>query len=401
MEAKIKVTEWPERDETDIEAVVAILRSGKWGSPDLGGAIKTFDEEFAAYNGSRFAASVVNGSVALRVALLALGVKPGDEVIVPPYTFFATASIVAETNCVPVFADIEPGTYNLDPVAVEAAITPRTRAIIPVHFAGAAANMEAFQRLAARHGLVVIEDACHGHGGEYRGRKLGSLADAGCFSFQSSKNMTSGEGGAVITDREDAFDMVNSLRNCGRVKGGQWYEHHHLGCNYRITQLQAALLSAQLKRLEGQTRRRHDNGLYLDSLIEKVEGMRPMDPVPGQNLHPRHIYMFRYNPGACGGTSKVEFARRLAEKGVPCFRGYPEPLYRQPVFRNSSFLSYDQARRVDYTRVHCPVAEKACHEEAVWIYQNFLLGSREDMEAAAAAVGSVAKALREEAARKK
>ena len=267
---------WPIFDEAEVNAVADIIRSGEWGNPNCDGLVATFEKEFAEFCGAKYAVSCVNGSVALRLALMACGVRPGDEVIVPPYTFIATASIVMEANCVPVFADIEPDTYNLDPVAVEKAITERTKAIIPVHFAGQACNMDAIMAIAAKHNLKVIEDACHAHGGEYQGKKLGSIGDACCFSFQSSKNLTSGEGGIVITNNKEIYDIVNSLHNVGRVEGGQWYEHHNLGCNYRITQLQSVLLSHQLKKLDRETRLRNENGLYLSSLLQQIDGIAPL-----------------------------------------------------------------------------------------------------------------------------
>src|SRR5690606_5576196 len=212
---------WPIFDESDVEAVAAIARSGEWANPDCKGFVETFEKEFAAYVGSRYAVSCANGSVALRLALIASGVKPGDEVIVPPYTFIATASVVVEANCVPVFVDIDPDTYNLNPSKIEEAITSRTKAIIPVHFAGQACNMDEIMRIATKHNLFVLEDAAHGYGGEYKGKKLGSIGHAGSFSFQSSKNLNAGEGGIVITNDEPLYDMMNSLRNVGRVKGGQ------------------------------------------------------------------------------------------------------------------------------------------------------------------------------------
>jgi dTDP-4-amino-4,6-dideoxygalactose transaminase len=355
--------------------------------------VAEFEQEFAGYCGTKHAITCANGSVALRLALLACGVKPGDEVIIPPYTFIATASVVAEANCVPVFADIDPDTYNIDPVAVEKVLTPRTKAIIPVHFAGQACNMDALMQIAARHNLKVIEDAAHAHGGEYKGIKLGNIGDAGCFSFQSSKNLTSGEGGIVTTNDEKLAAMVDSLRNVGRVKGGQWYEHHYLGCNYRITQLQIVLLSQQLKRLEEQTRRRNENGLYLNSLLEKIPGITPLTRGHGETLHTYHIYIFRYDKSFFNRLPKREFAALLAAEGVPSFMGYPEPLYKQPVFQKKNFMCYAIPEYVDYTKVHCPVTEKACYEEAVWILQHAMLGTKEDMEKFAGAIAKIQKAV--------
>ena len=388
-----KTFPWPIFDEGDVNAVTEIVRSGQWGNPDGKGVVEVFEKEFAAYCGTQYALSCVNGSVALRLALIACGVKPGDEVIIPPYTFIATASIVLEANCVPVFVDIEPDTYNMDPAQIEAVITPRTKAIIPVHFAGQACNMDAIMEIARKHNLRVIEDAAHAHGGEYKGKKLGSIGDAGCFSFQSSKNLTAGEGGLVITNNEALYDMMNSLRNVGRVKGGQWYEHHNLGCNYRLTQLQAVLLSQQLKRLEAQTHRRDQNGKYLSALLEEIEGITPLTREHGETLHTYHIYIFRYDKTKFNHLSKAEFAQMLAAEGVPSFMGYPKPLYKQPLFQEKNFLCYAIPEEVNYTNVHCPVAEKACHEEAVWILQHAMLGTEQDMGLFAKAIKKIQNAV--------
>jgi len=385
--------EWPVFDNSETEAVANVVRSGKWGNPDCGDLVKTFEDAFAAFCGTKYALTCVNGSVALRLALIATGVKPGDEVIIPPYTFIATASIVLEANCIPVFVDIDPDTYNLDPSKIEAAITKRTKAIIPVHFAGQACDMDKIMAIAKKHSLRVIEDACHGHGAEYKGKKLGSIGDAGCFSFQSSKNLTSGEGGMVITNDEKLYDMMNSLRNVGRVKDGQWYEHHNLGCNYRMTQLQVVLLSCQLARLTEQTARRHENGTYLNSLIKKIDGLKPLARGRGETIHSYHIYIFKYDKKAFNDLSKAEFAKMLAAEGVPCFMGYPQPLYRQPLFQQKNFMCYAIPEEVSYKNVSCPVTEKACYEEAIWIMQHAMLGPKEDMELFARAIIKIQNAV--------
>ena len=384
---------WPIFDNEDVIAITEIAQTGAWGNPDCGGLIEQIEAEFAAYCGSKYALSCVNGSVALRLALIACGVKPGDEVIVPPYTFIATASIVLEANCVPVFVDIDPNTYNMDPVEIEKAITDKTKAIIPVHFAGQACDMDAIMEIARKSKLRVIEDAAHAHGGEYKNKKLGSIGDAGCFSFQSSKNLTCGEGGMIVTDDEELYDMMNSLRNVGRVKDGQWYEHHNLGCNYRLTQLQAALLSKQLSRLENQTQKRNENGIYLNSLLEQIDGITPMKRGNGETLHTYHIYIFKYDKSSFNKLSKKEFADMLAAEGVPSFMGYPEPLYKQPLFQEKNFMCYAIPEDVDYTNVSCPETEKACYEDAVWIMQNTMLGTKEDMDLIARAIRKIQAAV--------
>jgi dTDP-4-amino-4,6-dideoxygalactose transaminase len=384
---------WPIYDEQEVNAVAEIVRSGKWGNPDCGDQVAKFENEFAAYCGSKYAITCVNGSVSLRLALIACGVKPGDEIIVPPYTFITTASSVIECNCVPVFVDIDPDTYNISPAAIEAAITPRTKAIIPVHFGGLACDMDVIMDIANRYGLKVIEDAAHAHGAEYKGKKLGSIGHVGSFSFQSSKNLTSGEGGIVITDDDELYAMMHSLRNVGRIEGGQWYDHYNPGCNYRITQMQAVLLSNQLKRLEEQTRRRNENGLYLNQLLETVEGITPLQRSESITVHCYHIYIFKYDSAQFGGLPKDNFAEMLAAEGVPSFKGYPHPLYRQPLFQNKNFMCYAIPESADYSQVNCPVAEQACSTDAVWILQHAMLGEREDMEAFVEAIRKIQNAV--------
>ncbi len=380
---------WPIFDEEDVKAVAEVIRSGQWGDPDCTGLTAQFEREFAAYCGSRFAVASVNGSVAIRLALIAAGVRPEDEVLIPPYTFIATASVVLEANCVPVFVDIDRDTYNIDPAKIEEAVTDKTRAIIPVHFGGQACEMDRIMAIARKHRLAVIEDACHAHGAEYRGRRLGSIGDAGCFSFQSSKNLTSGEGGITVTDDKRIHETVASLRNVGRVEGGQWYEHHNLGCNYRMTPLQAALLLRQLRRLEEQTRRRDENGRYLAGLLSQIDGIAPLTRGHGETRHSYHLFIFRYDAAKFNNLPKAEFAKWLAAEGVPAFMGYPRPLYQQPLFQEKRFFCYAIPPPVDYSRVHCPVAEKACAEEGVWIMQPALLGDRSDMESFAEAIRKI------------
>lgn len=376
---------WPVFEDKEIKELEKLLRSGEWGAPDCDGFVQQFETEFADYCGTEYSLTTVNGSVALRIALIASGVKPGDEVIVPPYTFIATASIVLESNCVPVFVDIEPDTYNLNPQKVEEAVTDKTKAIIPVHFGGQSCDMDAIMSIANKYDLSVIEDACHAHGAEYKGRKLGTIGHAGCFSFQLSKNMTSGEGGIVITNDQKMYRTMNSLRNVGRIEGGQWYEHHFLGCNYRLTPFQAVLLSGQLNRLEKQIKKRDENGRYLNHLLQEIVGITPLTRGHGETKHSYHLYVFRYNPGKFNSLSKEEFVNILSSEGVPCFKGYPVPLYQQPLFKEKNFFCYAIPEYVDYTNTHCPVCEKACHE-AVWILQNALLGNKEDMELIARAI---------------
>jgi dTDP-4-amino-4,6-dideoxygalactose transaminase len=381
---------WPEWDEADAQAVADVVRSGEWFSMS-GTRVKAFGEAFAAFHGAQFGAPCTNGTQALEIALRAAGVKAGDEVIVPPYTFIATASACVQVNAVPVFADIDPDTYNLDPRAAEAAITGRTTAIIAVHIAGCPADMDAFQDLARRRGLRLIEDAAQAHGAEWRGRRIGALGDAGTFSFQASKNLNAGEGGIILTDQPELYDRAWSLIHFGRIRAGGWYQHEILSGNYRMTELQAALLTSQMRRLEAQTQRRNENALYLARQLEEIPGIRPLKRDERVTCHAYHLFIFRYDATSFGGLPRQEFIRALNAEGIPCSAGYT-PLYRENAFHPDR-NTHPFAGQHDYGSVHCPVAERACAEEAVWLFQTMLLGSRSDMDDIAAAVRKIQAAV--------
>src|SRR5687767_346663 len=291
-------TAWPVFGAAEEQRLLQVLRSGHWGRLD-GTEVEQFEARFAAMHGCRHAIAVVNGTVALRIALLAAGIQAGDEVIVPPYTFVATATAVLEANAVPVFADIDLDTFNLDPAAVDAAITTKTRAIVPVHFAGQPADMDAITALAARRppahgrGILVLEDAAHAHGASSKGRPAGSLGHIATFSFQSSKNLTAGEGGIITTNDDRLADACRSIHNCGRVPGGVWYEHHVVSGNYRLGEFQGAILNCQLDRLEEQTELRDRNGRRLAARLSAIPGLHPQRRPADCTRHSHHLFMLR------------------------------------------------------------------------------------------------------------
>lgn len=370
---------WPIVDQTDEQALLEVLDSGKWGRHQ-GHLTETFERQFAEYQGARFGIGVVNGSVAIRLALQTIGIRPGDEVIIPPITFFSTAGSVVEVNAIPIFADIDPETYCLDPASIENAVTGRTRAIIPVHFAGQAAAMDEIMDIAERYGLAVIEDAAHAHGAEYRGKRLGSIGNMSTFSFQASKNLTSGEGGIILTSDEGYERVCRALHTCGRYPESAWYEHHLLGGNYRMNEFQAAVLTAQFRRLEEQVKRREANGLFLNRELSKIPGIRPLLRGHGESRHSYHLYIFRYDPLVFDGLPRSTFIKALNAEGITCSSGYDRPLYRQPVFIGRDFGPFAQvgSQYPDYCQVYCPVSEQACHESC-WLPQSLLLGSESDM----------------------
>jgi dTDP-4-amino-4,6-dideoxygalactose transaminase len=337
----------------------------------------------------RFALSVTNGTAALEAALRAAGVSYGDEVIVPPYTFVATASAVLLVGGIPVFADIDPETYCLDPAAAEAAITPRTKAIVPVHIAGNPADIDSLCAIAGRHGLTLIEDACQSHGGRLGGNPTGSLGDMGCFSFQSSKNINSGEGGAITTNDPELFERAWSFKNCGRTRGGEWYQHDVIGDNFRMSQFQAAILRAQLTRMEEWAERRAANGAYLCKGLTDIGGLVPQRTYDKVTRHGFHFILTRYQPEAFGGWSRERFLAALHAEGIPASRGYI-PLYNTGAVEKTTALLRQKLGLGEGSSPECPVTERACNVEAVWLLgQSPLLGPREDLDDVLAAVAKI------------
>ncbi len=385
--------EWPVVEEEDVRAVADVVRSGVWGSTE-GTVVRDFERAFAEIHGARHGIALNSGTTALHVALTALGVRPGDEVIVPAYTFVATATAALLIGAIPVFADIEADTYNIDAAAVERAITSKTKTIVPVHFAGAIADMERLQQISEKHGLPLLEDAAHAHGAIYDGRSPGTLGAAACFSFQSSKNLTAGEGGLILTDDDAIARRCRSLINTGRASDGAWYEHHLPGGNYRLTEMQGALLRSQMRRLPQQTRRRDANGRYLDEQLSQIKGLRPMRSDPRQELHPRHLYMFRFDADEFG-LPREQFLERLKAEGVPASGGYPVGLHQQPLYSGQGLREQIPGPAMphllahDYGAASCPNTERACASEAVWLTQPLLLAERRDMEDIVCAVSKI------------
>lgn len=369
---------WPVYGTEEEQALVRALRSGKWGRQD-GTEVASFERDFAAYQGAAHGLAVVNGTMSLQIALMAAGIQAGDEVIVPPYTFLATATAVITANATPVFADIELETLNLSPKAVEAAITPRTKAIIPVHFGGLPADMDAIMAIAKRHNLTVIEDAAHAHGAEYKGRRVGSIGHMGSFSFQSSKNLTCGEGGFITTNDPELAARCRSIHNCGRRPGHAWYEHFVIAANFRLSEFQGALLNAQLARLDAQAKRRDENGRFLTEQVARIPGVEPQALPAFCTRHGFHLFCFRVDPEKIGAPRQA-FLKALQAEGVPNFCGYPLPLYRQRLFLDRAFGPYAGCTGVDYAKTSCPNCEAICYERGGWLEQRIMLGTREDMQ---------------------
>lgn len=379
---------WPVFDEREEQNLLDVLRSGEWGTHNGGRVLPEFEKRFAEYHRAEFAVGIANGSVALEVALIAAGIGRGDEVITTPFTFITTTSAILRTGARPVYVDIQPDTYLIDPELIEGAITERTKAILPVHLGGRPVDLDRILDLARGHHLAVIEDACQAWGAEWRGKRVGALGDVGAFSFQLGKNITSGEGGMLLTNRQDIYDRCASYRNVGRIPGGGWYQHEILGWNCRLTEFQAAILLPQLERLPEHTRRRTENAHILDELLSSIPGIEPMRPDERITQNAWHYYLFRYDPAKFNGLPRPFFLHALRAEGIPVPPVYQQPLPQIEAVRDGIRLTYGSDAD-PWLPPDLPIASRACASEGIWLTQNVLLGTREDMTSIAEAIAKV------------
>ncbi len=381
---------WPIHGAVERKALLEVLESGKWWN---GSKCREFEEKFATFQGAKYGVVANSGSMALLAALLGMGIQAGDEVILPPYTFMASASAVVMANAIPVFADILPDTLCIDPDDVERKITPRTKIIMPVHLAGYVADMDRLSAIAKKYKLMILEDACHSWGSRWKRKGTGALGDCGAFSFQFSKNITSAEGGIVLTDDEKLADAIRARTNCGRTKNSAWYQHDVLGTNWRLTEFQAALLLAQLPRLEKQTLTRQSNAKILDKGLSKIPGIVMLKGDKRMTRRGYHLYCFRIDEAKLGMNRQL-FLQLLRAEGVPASEGYALPLYQYGFFKSSRGMTPSLApfvaQHVDYSRVSCPVCEQVCRD-TVWLGQSILLAAPARMRQIVEAVVKVSK----------
>ncbi|SKC72809.1 DegT/DnrJ/EryC1/StrS family aminotransferase [Krasilnikoviella flava] len=382
---------WPQSGPEEERGLVEVLHSGKWGSTH-GDVVATFEREFGQAQQARHAVALSNGTLAIAAALRAAGVGVGDEVIVPPYTFIATAAAPLFVGAVPVFADVDATTHLIDPQAVEAAITERTKAVIPVHIAGNVADMTALAEIGRRHGITVIEDSAQAVGAQWEGRGVGTFGDLGTFSFQTSKNMSAGEGGIVTTNDDELAGAVYSLVNVGRVPDGGWYEHAAVGYNLRLTEFQGAILRAQLARLPEQQAVRATNAEALHEQLAGVEGVAVATPDPRVTAHGHHLFIFRIPELGRRGLRDAA-VRALTAEGVPgVSTGYV------PLHRNTALVAEIRALA---ERLGQPVPESSCpradlvSRDTLWLPQHVLLGTAEQVAAVGRAITKVAQAANE------
>lgn len=387
---------WPVHDAEDERNLLEVLHSGKWwyyaygggpnaGSPDGGWISHTeqFERDFARAHFVKHCYGVSTGTCALELSLKACGVGPGDEVITTPYTFIATSSAIMSLCALPVYVDIDPETYNLDARQIAQAITPKTRAIVVVHFGGEIADMDAILAITRRCGLAVIEDAAQATGSILTGdRAAGGMGDAGIFSFQASKVMTAGEGGACTTQDDAIAERLWSLRNCGRIKTGLWYEHHRMGHNNRMTEFQGVLLRGQLRRLAGQCERRLRNYHVFLQAIEGLPGVRPRHFRADCVQRSMAVVVMRFTAQGWDGVTKPQLLKALQAEGVPISGGYGWANYSNPAMTHLQEHMGDKAfafgveRFPDYAACaeRCPVAERACSREALFLLHDVFLG---------------------------
>jgi dTDP-4-amino-4,6-dideoxygalactose transaminase len=387
---------WPVTDATEEQALTRVLRSGQWYRGN-GQEVNRFEEAYARLTGAKFCLATANGTSALLTSLAALGVGPGDEVILPPYTFVATVNVVLMLNALPVFVDSDRETFQIDARKIEGAISDRTAAIMPVHLGGSAADLDSILAVARKRKIPVVEDTCQAHLGEWRERKLGTLGDTGCFSFQASKNLNSGEGGAILTNNADIVEKCFAFHNNsrGRRNTGYDFSYSARGLNLRMTEFQAALLMAQMTRLERQSRTRTENATYLTSMLAEIPGITPARMYHGCTRNAYHLYMFRYDKEKFAGLPRAKFLKALGAEGIPASGGY-SPLNKEPFLKNTLESPgyqaiYSKKRIMAWAdRNHCPENDRLCGE-AVWFTQNMLLGPRSDMDQIAEAVHRIQK----------
>ena len=398
---KTPFTQWPLSTNEEASALNDVLTSSKWGGqPFPGKHASAFSRKFAEVHTAKYAQCVNTGTVAIQAALIAIGIKPGDEVIAPAYTWEGTVGPVLLLNAIPVFVDIDPETYCLDAKLIEKAITPKTKAILPVHLGMRFADMDEILRIAAKHNLKVIEDCAHAHGGMWKGKGAGSMGDLGAFSFQSSKLITSGEGGAVITNNLEYMEKVQSYINAGRASLTDQFHHRIIGFNYRLGEFQAAVLGPQLARLPEQAKTREANMKHLETRLRNTPGIGLLKPDPRITRLAPYGYVLKYFASQGKDIPRAAFVAALQLEGIPCDGLFYEPVYRSSLFPVDSTdfpaLSWGREKPLDLRSMYsCPEADRAAYHEGVWFMHQLFLGTEKDVDAIADAIHKVLENIEE------
>jgi dTDP-4-amino-4,6-dideoxygalactose transaminase len=390
-------TPWPLFSDKEETRILDVLRSRAWGGQPFPGKYSTqFAAGFAKLHDTAYGQCVNTGTVAIQAALKAIGIQPGDEVLVPAYTWEGTVGPVLLVNAVPVFVDVDPETYCMDAAAAEAAITPKTRAILPVHLGMRFADMDALPQIARKHSLKIVEDCAHAHGGKWRGKGAGSIGDLGAFSFQSSKLITSGEGGIVLTNNLEYHELVQTYINAGRASLTDKFHHRTIGFNYRLGEFQAALLTAQLGSLPEQSVIRMANMAYFQQQLAKTPGIGFLKEEPRITTLAPYGFVLKYFSEQVKDIPRAAFVGALQLEGIPCDGLFYEPVYRSSLFplnpTDFPALSWGRPQPLDLkTMYRCPEAEKAAYREAIWFPHQIFLGERSDLDSMVEAMQKVLK----------
>ena len=383
---------WPPTDDEEyVAAVGEVVRSGDWGGfPEPGQRGDAFEKAFAAYQGARHGILMMNGTVTMEVALKALGIGWGDEVIIPALTFAATAYAPMAAGALPVIVDVAPDTWCIDPDLVEAAVTPRTRAIMPVHLGHQMADMDRIMNIARRHDLAVVEDCAHAHGQQWSGQGAGCIGDFGSFSHQSSKILTSGEGGTLLTNDETLARRAHSIVDCGRAKDPDEKEYT-FGANYRLSELNAALLVVAMKRFPAQQAERAIAGKRLEALAAEIPGVRVMPADARITRWSFYNYLLAIDPDAFAGRTNEVVCEAMEAEGIPAEVQYP-PMNHYELFQPSLSrlpVAVEFADRLDPTRMSFPVAEAAGLRESVYFMENTFRDGVQGVQDAADALAKI------------
>lgn len=386
---------WPIWDKNNDEAlVIEVLRSGVWSRNKV---VAEFEKKYAQLMGAKRCIGTTNGTNALLTSLHCLDVGIGDEVLVTPYTFVATIQVIFLNGALPIMVDPDPETFQINPDKMEEKIGEHTRAILPVHILGLPAQMDKINAIARKYDLVVVEDACQAWMAEWKGKKCGTLGDLGCFSFQNSKNLPCGEGGAIVGNDDKIMDKCYSYHDFGRGYGNvgqvEGTGFRIMGNKCRMAEYQAAILLAQMRRLEEQTQTRNENAEYLTSRIKGIPGIIPHRLYDGVTRAAYHLYPFRYNKEYFHNVPRSKFLTALKAEGIPCSSGYNR-VNRNAFFENAlqskNFRKAYSKKRLDRCRQlnHCPDGDQLC-DEAVWLFQSLLLGTKRDMDDIADAIEKI------------